>query len=119
MLATGTSATGTATATGLTANTQYTAYFRGLCDDLGVGDDPSAWSSIALNFRTKVGCGGPYNLCRCLLGECLLERSSWSLHQHASERLHHPAFPFLVRGHVRPRDGIRHHLRTRTGLQYT
>ncbi|TXI81498.1 MAG: hypothetical protein E6Q44_04280, partial [Flavobacteriales bacterium] len=62
VLATGTSATGTATATGLTANTQYTAYFRGLCDDLGVGDDPSAWSSIALNFRTKVGCGGPYNL---------------------------------------------------------
>ena len=59
----GTSSTGSATtAATLTANTQYTAYFRGLCDDQGTGDDPSAWSSPGLNFRTKVGCGGPYDL---------------------------------------------------------
>ncbi|MBS1569891.1 MAG: fibronectin type III domain-containing protein, partial [Bacteroidetes bacterium] len=59
----GTSATGSATtAATLTANTQYTVYFRGLCDDQGVGDDPSAWSSPGLNFRTKVGCGGTYDL---------------------------------------------------------
>ncbi len=59
----GTSSAGSATtAATLTANTQYTAYFRGLCDDQGTGDDPSAWSSPGLNFRTKVGCGGPYNI---------------------------------------------------------
>ncbi|MCO6482140.1 MAG: hypothetical protein J5I62_05045, partial [Flavobacteriales bacterium] len=62
VLATGTSASGTATATGLTANTEYTAFFRGLCDDQGVGDDPSAWSGSGLNFRTQVGCGGGYDL---------------------------------------------------------
>ncbi|MCO6482662.1 MAG: fibronectin type III domain-containing protein, partial [Flavobacteriales bacterium] len=62
VLATGTSTTGTATATGLTANTQYSAFFRGLCDDQGTGDDPSAWSDPGLNFRTQVGCGGPYNI---------------------------------------------------------
>ncbi|MBX2981246.1 MAG: T9SS type A sorting domain-containing protein [Flavobacteriales bacterium] len=62
-VATGTSASGSATtADVLTANTQYSVYFRGLCDDQGVGDDPSAWSSPALNFRTLVGCGGPYDL---------------------------------------------------------
>ncbi len=62
-ITTGTSASGTATtAAVLAANTKYTVYFRGLCDDQGVGDDPSAWSSPALNFRTKPGCGGPYDL---------------------------------------------------------
>ncbi|MCC6540687.1 MAG: T9SS type A sorting domain-containing protein [Flavobacteriales bacterium] len=62
-ITTGTSASGTATtAAALAANTKYTVYFRGLCDDQGVGDDPSAWSSPALNFRTKPGCGGPYDL---------------------------------------------------------
>ncbi|HRP83016.1 MAG TPA: fibronectin type III domain-containing protein, partial [Flavobacteriales bacterium] len=59
----GTSSTGSATtAATLTANTQYTVYFRGLCDDQGVGDDPSAWSDPGLNFTTQVGCGGPYNI---------------------------------------------------------
>ncbi|MBS0199876.1 MAG: fibronectin type III domain-containing protein, partial [Proteobacteria bacterium] len=55
----GTSATGSATtAAVLTANTLYTAYFRGNCG----GGDLSAWSTAGLNFTTKVGCGGPYNI---------------------------------------------------------
>ncbi|MCC6840810.1 MAG: fibronectin type III domain-containing protein, partial [Flavobacteriales bacterium] len=59
----GTSSTGTATtADVLTANTDYTVFFRGLCDDEGTGDDPSAWSDPGVNFRTKIGCGGPYTL---------------------------------------------------------
>jgi hypothetical protein len=55
----GTSNTGSATATGLTANTAYTVYFRGLCSG---GSDLSAWSDPGLNFSTKVGCGGVYDL---------------------------------------------------------
>ncbi|HRQ86321.1 MAG TPA: fibronectin type III domain-containing protein, partial [Flavobacteriales bacterium] len=59
----GTSNTGSATtADVLTANTAYTVYFRGLCDDQGTGDGPSAWSDPGVNFRTKIGCGGPYDL---------------------------------------------------------
>ncbi|MCO5274767.1 MAG: GEVED domain-containing protein [Flavobacteriales bacterium] len=61
-ITTGTSTTGSATtAATLAANTKFTVYFRGLCDDQGVGDDPSAWSP-GLNFTTKIGCGGPYDL---------------------------------------------------------
>ncbi|MBP9081396.1 MAG: fibronectin type III domain-containing protein, partial [Flavobacteriales bacterium] len=59
----GNSTTGsTTTAEVLTANTPYTVYFRGLCDDQGTGDDPSAWSDPGVSFRTKIGCGGPYDL---------------------------------------------------------
>ncbi|MBS1941423.1 MAG: fibronectin type III domain-containing protein, partial [Bacteroidetes bacterium] len=50
----GTSANGSATtASVLTGNTPYTAYFRGNCG----GGDLSAWSSVGLNFRTRIGCG--------------------------------------------------------------
>ncbi|MFT3884428.1 MAG: T9SS type A sorting domain-containing protein [Flavobacteriales bacterium] len=57
----GTSSTGSSTTAAgvLTPNTQYTAYFRGVCDG---GTNPSAWSDPGLNFRTKPGCGAPYDL---------------------------------------------------------
>ncbi|MFT3885790.1 MAG: GEVED domain-containing protein [Flavobacteriales bacterium] len=58
VLASGTSSTSTASASGLAANTTYTAFFRGLCDG---GNDPSVWS-IGVNFLTKPGCGGPYDM---------------------------------------------------------
>ncbi|MBS1583281.1 MAG: fibronectin type III domain-containing protein, partial [Bacteroidetes bacterium] len=58
IVATDVVAANTATVVGLTANTAYSAYVRSIC----APEDTSEWRLAPVNFRTKPGCGGAYDL---------------------------------------------------------